>query len=389
MKTTSKIQLSRAALVKNFKFIRSILRDGVEMSCVVKGNAYGHGIEEYVQLAMDCGARHFSVFSADEAYRVRQVDQQVPLMIMGELPQEEIEWALEHNVEFFVFEFERLQAAIKMARKKKKKAIIHIELETGFNRTGFVETDLPFLADMLTNNSDAIDVHGVCTHFAGAESVANHVRVTQQIERFEKLSLKLENLGIHPKIKHTACSAATIAYPQTQYDLVRIGILQYGFWPSREIFIQYLNKKRNGDTSQDPIKDPLKRVISWTSRIMSTKTVRTGEFIGYGTSFLAQQDMRIASVPVGYSHGYSRVLSNQGRVMVNGVRVGVIGMVNMNVMMIDISEVDEVNVNDDVVLIGGHNETEITVASFGELSNQMNYELLTRLPMNIPRKIEA
>ena len=122
--------------------------------------------------------------------------------------------------------------------------------------------------------------------------------------------------------------------------------------------------------------------------MISTKKVRTGEFIGYGTSYLAQQNMTIATVPVGYSHGYSRVLSNQGRVLIGGKRVGVIGMVNMNMMMVDITDLSEIEAGDEVVLIGADGDKMISVASFGELSNQLNYELLTRLPHDIPRIIK-
>ena len=118
---------------------------------------------------------------------------------------------------------------------------------------------------------------------------------------------------------------------------------------------------------------------------MSIKSVAAGEFIGYGTTYLAETHMKVAAVPVGYADGYSRSLSNQGRVLINGHRVGVVGIVNMNMMLIDITRVPEVREGDDVFLIGAQDELELSVSSFAELSDQLNYELLTRLPRNIPR----
>jgi alanine racemase len=163
--------------------------------------------------------------------------------------------------------------------------------------------------------------------------------------------------------------------------MVRTGILLYGFWPSRETLIDYLTRTKEHT-------DPLTSIISWKTRVMTIKEVEIGEYIGYGTSFLTNRKTRIAIVPVGYGYGYSRALSNQGRVLVAGQRVAVIGMVNMNMMAIDITEVEGVENGSEVVLIGFQGENRITVASFGELSSQLNYELLARLPHNIPRLIK-
>ena len=379
----STIFLSQSALKNNLDFLRKHIGDQVIISSVVKGNAYGHGISQFVHLAEECGIRHFSVFSAEEASLIMDSTQHgSKIMIMGSIDNNNLEWAIQNNIEFFVFELNRVQAAIDTASSIGVKAKIHLEIETGLNRTGFDKTELTKLVDLLIRNGDHIEIEGICTHFAGAESVANHVRVKSQIKIFNRLHKWLLSNGVVPKIRHTACSAAAMTYPKTIMDMVRIGILQYGYWPSTETFIYYLSKSKSPSRI-----DPLKRVISWKSSIMSIKRIRRGEFVGYGTSYLAQQDMQIATVPVGYSHGYSRSLSNIGRALVNNIRVGVVGVVNMNMMILDISEV-EANKGDEVILIGGDNSLEISVASFGELSNQLNYELLTRLPDRIPRIIK-
>ena len=180
---------------------------------------------------------------------------------------------------------------------------------------------------------------------------------------------------------HTACSAATLSYPETIMDMVRVGIASYGLWPTQETYMYRFQSLPSNN------KNPLKRLISWKSSVMNTKSVNMGEFIGYGSSYMAPRDMSIALVPIGYGHGYSRLLSNQGKVLIGGVMVGVVGIVTMNSIAVDITDLESVQKGDEVVLIGKQGENEITIASFGESIQQVNYELLTRLPLDIPRKV--
>jgi alanine racemase len=382
-KTTSVLQLSRSALKKNVHFLREIIGENVRFSSVVKANAYGHGIEYFIPMAEEAGIDHFSVFSGDEAYRVYEASsRKSQIMVMGWLDLEEMRWAVENGIEFWIFENERLDKAMEIAGQVGRKARIHLEVETGMNRTGLSEKELDYAMNKIRDHSEAFSFEGLCTHYAGAESVANYVRVNRQISRFNKVYNKVRHFGLMPAYRHTACSAAALNYPKTRMDMVRIGILQYGFWPSAETFIQYIHGKEERF-------DPLDRVITWKSRIMAVKNVREGEFINYGTAYLAQEEKKIAIVPVGYSHGFSRILSNQGRVLIHGHRVGVIGMVNMNMLIADITSLPEATPGDEVVMIGRQGDREITVASFSEISNQVNYELLVRLPERTRREVVA
>ncbi|MBR9919335.1 MAG: alanine racemase [Bacteroidetes bacterium] len=381
MFSTSKIEISKSALANNLNFIRDLMGPNVQFSSVIKGNAYGHHIELFAPIAEQCGVDHFSVFSADEALRVLKVSNGVStIMIMGQIDNQEIKWAIENDIEFFIFEPDRLEATLEIAKKTGRKAKVHLEVETGMNRTGFEPTEMPRVIELLQNNPDHLAFQGLCTHYAGAESIANYYRVKKQKITFSKLQKALKLEGLHPVYNHTACSAAAMRFPTTRMDMVRIGILQYGFFPSREVMVDYMTRAETKEI-------PLKRLISWKSKIMDVKHVKTGEFIGYGTSFLANRDMIVATVPVGYSHGFSRSLSNQGRVLVQGARVSVIGTVNMNMMTIDVTELESVKKGDEVVLIGKQGDLEISVSSFGEFSDQLNYELLTRLPNSIPREV--
>lgn len=378
---TSIIEISKSALENNLRFIRKIVGKGVKISSVIKGNAYGHSIEAFVPIAENCGINHFSVYSADEALRVKEISGNGPtIMIMGMIDNEELNWAIENDIEFFVFDTDRLDSAINVAKKINKKAKIHIEIETGMNRTGFNQQQLKSEIDKLKNNYQSISIEGLCTHYAGAESIANYFRIKNQIKLFNKTYKWLQEIGINPKRCHTACSAAAMQYPKTRMDMVRIGIMQYGFWSSDETLINYLSN------TKDKI-DPLNRVITWKTHVMSTKEVNTGEFVGYGTTYLAHKKLKIATIPVGYSHGFSRSLSNTGRVLIHGKRVGVIGVVNMNVIIVDVTDIPNIKKGDEVILIGCQGDLTISFTSFSELSNQLNYELLTRLPHEIPRVI--
>jgi alanine racemase len=249
------------------------------------------------------------------------------------------------------------------------------------NRTGIAQADLKQVISIIHNNRENFKIRGICTHFAGAESISNFVRIQNQFKRFEELVNDFQREGIKPDILHTASSAASITYPETRLDMVRVGILQYGFWPSKETFIHYIHNKSKK-------KDPLIRVLRWTSRIMDIKEVKEGEFIGYGNYFQASRDTVIAIIPVGYYNGYSRAMSNQGKVLINGQRVAVIGMVNMNMIICDITKLKNVSIGDEVVIIGKQGRNQLSVASFSELSKQVNYETLTRLPADIERTIK-
>jgi alanine racemase len=381
MHTNSIIELNKNAYLSNIHFLRKIFGKKVILSSVVKGNAYGHGLSEFAAMAHECGVSHFSVFDVEEAKIINAtLSNKVTIMIMGFVPDQDMEWVIANGIEFYIFDKSRLASAIKTAQKLKSKAIIHIEVETGMNRTGFDQQELASVIATLKKEKEQIIFRGLCTHYAGAESIANYYRVEKQIKRFNEIYNYICNNGIRPEIKHSACSAASMMYPETRMDLVRIGIMQYGLWSSPEIFVNFLNSTKSKT-------DPLQRIIAWKTKIMSTKKVNSGEFIGYGTSFLAERKMKIAVVPIGYSHGYSRSLSNQGRVLIQGHRCTVIGSVNMNMMTIDVTDLDTVKKEDEVVLIGTQNDMTVSVASFSDLSNQLNYELLTRIAKTIPRKI--
>jgi alanine racemase len=381
MNQTSYIEISKSAYRHNIKYLRNIIGKGVRFSSVVKGNAYGHGAENIVPLAEAAKINHFSVFSASEALDVFNVaSPSSDIMVMGYLNDDQLAWAIENGIEFYVFDFDRLNKAIELAKKIGKPARIHIEAETGFNRTGIEYEKLPLVIEIMKDNSPHLVFEGLCTHYAGAESITNFYRVMKQIQEYRRFVKCFNRNGLKPNFRHTAGSAATLTYSQTIMDMVRVGIAQYGFWPTQETFIHQF--KRNQAKDSD-----LKRVISWKSRVMTIKEVDSGDFVGYGTSYMTNKRIKIAIVPVGYANGFSRSLSNTGRVLIRGKRVPVIGTVTMNTMSVNVTDIPNVQPGDEVVIIGKQKRLDISIASFSEMSNQLNYQILARLPGNIPRHI--
>ncbi|MFO8087739.1 MAG: alanine racemase, partial [Bacteroidales bacterium] len=341
---------------------------------------YGHGIEDLLPIVEACGVDHVSVFSVEEARRALSVKQRsCDLMIMGFVDDDQLEWVIDNDISFFVFTKERLDAVCEVARATSKPARVHIELETGMHRTGFPENTLEYVAQKLLDNKDTVYLEGLCSHFAGAENMDNFERINSQINTFNRLCHWFKNQkGLNPQSRHIACSAGVLNFPDSSMDMVRVGIASYGFWPNNETRMRHIN---SGSAS----KDPLKQVLSWKSKVMSVNHVDVDEYISYGKSYLTNRKSKIATVPVGYGYGFSRTLSNNGHVLINGKRVAVVGTVNMNMMVVDVTDLPDVKVNDEVVLIGKQGDKSITVSSFSDMNNSMNYELLTRLPQSIPR----
>ncbi|MBR9921581.1 MAG: alanine racemase [Bacteroidetes bacterium] len=382
VKHSSRIYLSQKALKTNINFIRKKVGQHPVISAVVKANAYGHGIPQMVKMLEKAGVNHFSVASAFEAEEV--LESCAPgsrIMIMGILYNEDIAWAIEHDIEFYVFDYNRLPLVLEKAKALNKQAVIHLEVETGTNRTGMDRKDISKAITFLKKHKKHIRFEGVCTHLGGVESIGNQFKIQPQIVKFKETLRELKKKNFMPPFRHIACSGAALAFPDTHYDMVRVGVAIYGFWPSPDIYHLHLQ-------DAGKMKDaPLKRVLTWKTDVMDIKHIKEGEFVGYGTAFQATRNMDIAVIPLGYSNGYPRGQSNKGFVLIKGKKAPVVGLINMNLFMVDISHITDVEIDDEVVLLGKQKNAVIRVSSFTNFTNLLNNEMLSRLPSAIPRKI--
>lgn len=380
---SSRIELSESALRNNMAFVRQRVGPHPVLSMVVKANAYGHGVAQMIPMARRCGIDHFAVASGFEAAEVRAAGgPDCRIMIMGILYDEDLPWAIRNDIEFFVFELPRLRHAAEIARELGKPARVHVEIETGGNRTGLPVDDLPTASQLLRRQARHLRFAGFCTHLAGAETLATRFRIERQIRNFSWARQALLKRGLQPEAFHMASSAAALTLPeQSALDLVRVGVASYGFFPSTDVYNLHLMRVKKARDN------PLRRVMSWKTEVMHVKLVRKDEFIGYGTSYQAERDMRIAVIPLGYANGYPREMSNKGHVLIRGHKAPIVGLINMNLFMVDVSRIPQVAVGDVVVLIGRQKNNVIPISSFSEFSSALNTEFVCRLPTTIPRRV--
>lgn len=380
IKHSSRIDLSQKALQKNVNFIRKKIGPKCTYSAVIKANAYGHGIPQMVKMLEKAGVHHFSVASAYEGWQA--LENKAPesrIMIMGILYDDNLEWAIENDIEIYVFHLDRLEKVKEIAEKMGKKAQVHIEVETGANRTGLHAKEFNKAITFIQKHRKHFEFEGLCSHFGGAESLANKFKIDQQLVKFKEFRAKLKKKKFEPNKYHISSSAAALSLPEARFDMVRVGVATYGFWPSPDMYYHHLQENgKNKDSA-------LNRVFTWKTDVMDIRPVATGEFIGYGTAFQAVRPMVIAVIPLGYSNGYPRGLSNRGFVLIRGKRAPVVGLINMNLFMVDVTHIKDVQIDDEVVLIGRQKNNVINVSSFTNATQLLNNEMMSRLPDAIPR----
>lgn len=382
--SNSWLEISESEYRKNLRFLRRHTGTDVTFCSIVKANAYGHGLAEFIPMAERCGVRQFGVFSAEEAAALlacRTKDSDI--MIMGDIADNNIGWAVENGLSFWVFDLGRLEVASRAVAHCGRPARVHLEVETGMYRLGLSPRSLDAAARRILREPDRLKLEGVCSHFAGAESSANTHRIEKQLEIFQEGLDSLRRKNVTGFRRHLACSAAAFNYPDSVGEMVRFGIAQYGYWPSLETRLRYETSGGRGKGEK------LHRILSWHSRLFNIKTVPSGKFVGYGNSYQTTQKTRIGAVPVGYHHGIERSQSNLGHVLVHGLRCAIVGIINMNMMSVDVTHVPAAKVGDKVTIIGHQGQDEITVGAFGNRTNDLNYETLARLHGKLQRVVVA
>ncbi len=377
---TTWIEISQSAYAHNLAFFRKKIPPTTELSVVIKSNAYGHGMLEIARLAVQSGADSFCVHSLDEALQLRKAGFGQDTLIMGPVPLGRLSEVVEHNFRLALFTTETLRELARLAQAGNQPVRVHLKLETGTYRQGISERELPrFLAAL--KEAPMLQLEAVYTHFANIEDTTNHDYALRQLQRFTEMAEAVQKSGFPGVKKHTACSAAILLFPETHFDMVRLGISQYGLWPSRETFVSYkIRHTRNGE-------DVLRPVLSWKTRVGQIKEVPANHCIGYGCTYQTTRDSRIAVLPIGYADGYDRGLSNQSYVLIHGQRAPIRGRVCMNLIMVDVTDIPDVRLEDEVVLIGRQGNEVITADYLAGLIGTINYELVTRINWQIPRVV--
>ena len=367
------IEIDTESVACNLRKFKGLLSKNTKLLSVVKGEAYGHGMIEVARAALGAGSEWLGVFHLGEVAELRKAGIDAPVLVLGYIPREDIEEAVELQARITVSSAETVEAV----RKTKKPAYLHLKLETGTNRLGLQGEALEKVLLEIKKNGTLV-LEGAHTHYANIEDTTEHGYAQDQLNRFTEVLGDIRKQGFEVPLPHTACTAAAILFPETYFELVRVGIGMYGLWPSKETYVSALQK------GQDPLK--LKPAMTWKTIVAQAKEVPAGEYIGYGCTYRTTRNSVIAVLPVGYANGYDRLLSNRGHVLIRGTRAPIRGRVCMNLTMVDVTDIPGVVLEDEVVLLGRQGEEQITAEQMASWAQTINYEIVTRADPYAPRK---
>jgi len=361
-------EIDLTAIEDNVRNIKKLLLPDTLLMAVVKANAYGHGMVQVARTALGAGADYLGVATLDEAVALRENNIQAPVLVLGYVPVEFFAEALEKNIDLTIYNLESAQALSAIARKQQQTAAVHLKVDSGMGRIGFQpgEESLAIVEEIY--NLPSLNVKGIFTHFAVADE-RDKSYTEQQFRIFTGFINRLEDKGVHIPIKHCANSAAIIDLPHTHLDMVRAGIICYGLYPS-----EHVNKARL----------PLTPALQLKSRISHIKTLPAGSSISYGRTYTCQQERVIATVPIGYADGYSRLLSNRAYAIIKGKKAPQVGTICMDQCMFDVSDIEDVKVGDEVILLG-QGQPGISAEDIGKWMGTINYEVVCMIGPRIPR----
>ncbi|HEX3031134.1 MAG TPA: alanine racemase, partial [Bacillota bacterium] len=351
-------EIDLTALAHNVRQIRSLTAPKAKVMAVVKANAYGHGALEVAGVALANGADRLAIATLGEGIALRKAGFGVPILILGPTPPEDVGEAVRYNLTQTVFSYELAEAMSWAAVQQRKTAKVHIKLDTGMGRIGLDSNDKDTVDRILAiSKLPNLEVEGIFTHFAVSD-ITDKSFAREQFTRFLGVTEELEKRGLPIPVRHVANSAAIIDLPETHLDMVRAGIILYGLYPSDEV-----NKSRID----------LRPAMSLKAKVSHVKEVPPGTSISYGRTYQSSGPEIIATLPLGYADGYSRLLSNKGEVLIHGKRAPVVGRVCMDQIMVNVTHIPGVRVGDEAVLFGEQQGVHLSVDELAEKIGTINY----------------
>jgi len=335
---------------------------GAKVLAVVKADAYGHGAVPCAKAALKAGADMLAVALIEEGIELREAGIDAPILMLGQTDSRGAFAAAEYGIIQAVFTEDVLLSLEGAATSLGVTAQAHIKLDTGMNRIGVRTAEELEQLLQVAKQCPHVHIAGAMTHFATAD-VPESDFGGEQIEKYEKMLAVIEKYGL-AVTRHAAASAAAVRYENARYDMVRAGIMMYGYDEMHVLDV--------------------KPVLRWVTKVVHVKTIQAGETVSYGRRFTAQRDTVIATIPVGYADGYKRAFTNKAQVLVHGQRVNVAGTVCMDQVMLDVTGLD-VHVDDEVVLLGAQGDEEITAQELADIAGTICYEVLTGITRRVPR----
>ena len=370
------IEVDTDRLARNAAAFRRHLGEGVQLGVVVKSNGYGHGLQLAAEAFARGGAQWLCVHSFSEAEQVRALGLAATVLILGPLAPHELGAAVAAGHHVTAYDPDRLRALDQAAAAVGRPARVHLKIETGTNRQGADEAVLRACVEVLQAASH-LQLAGVSSHFANIEDTTDHTYALAQLARFRSAVEALHRAGMQPPLRHMAASAATILFADTHFELARVGIAAYGYWPSRETLVSA--RQRQAEQLD------LAPALTWKAAVAQVKRVPAGSFIGYGCAEKVEVDTLIAVLPVGYADGYRRAFAGKARVLIEGRRCAVRGRVCMNLIMADVTHLPGLRAGAEAVLLGRQGDESLTAETLGGWADTIHYEILAGLSPLVPR----
>lgn len=362
-------EISLEAIGHNIREVKKRLPEGVKLLGVVKANAYGHGavpVASYLENQVD----YFATATIEEAVELRENGISAPILILGYVSPSQYGDLVEYDITQTIDSYAQALALEKEAARQNRKAKAHLAVDTGMTRIGFQVTEHD--ADEAAKIADLphIELEGMFTHFSCADQ-EDKTYCSMQMEKYDKMTALLAERGVTIPLRHICNSAGIMEFDDHRFEMVRSGIITYGIYPSEEV------KKERLD---------LIPALSWKSHVIHVKEVGPGIGVSYGATYVTEKPMtRIATVSAGYADGYPRALSNQGCVLIHGKKAPIIGRICMDQMMVDVTDIPDVQVEDVVTLVGTDGDETITIEEIANQAARFDYEMLCDISSRVTR----
>lgn len=368
-------EISLDAISRNFRMIKQHIGTKTKLCCVVKADGYGHGAIEVARLYEQLGADFFAVSNIDEGIELRDAGIKLPILILGYTPVKDALRLAQNRISQTVFSMEYGRALSDECQKHQCRVKIHIKADTGMSRIGFMCQEFPRDDNSIeeifnTCKLPNLVTEGLFTHFCVSDEGDEGKEFTErQYKNFSRVKTRLTEMGLHIPICHCSNSGAIEDYSNTYCDMVRAGIILYGLAPSGKL---------KGRLNLTP-------AMTLKTSVAYVKELKKGASISYGRTFVAEKDMKIATVPIGYADGYIRANASDGYMLINGQKAGIVGRICMDQTMLDVTDLDYVTCGDEVIVFGSGRSDEPTADIIAQNTGTINYEVVCLVGKRVPR----
>ena len=363
------LEIMPGTIQHNCETVRKLVGKDVHICAVVKANGYGHDAVETSKACIAGGADYLAVAMLSEAVEIREAGIDCPILILGWTPERGYEHSIRYGISLAIYDADEAENLNRKAKEMNQKVKVHLKLDTGMCRIGFQPDEEGLKTAARIMDLDWLEVEGIFSHFSKADEY-DKTFALHQLEVFKKFCSDLEErTGKKIPIRHMAASSGIIDIPEAHMEMVRPGIMLYGYQPSAEM--HHVAE--------------IKPALRWKARVARMQMLPEGSLIGYNGTYRLEKDTLVATIPVGYADGYDRLLSNSGYIICKGKKLPIIGRICMDQFMVDASELPELKQGDDVILIGQDGDASLTVTEMAQMLHTIEHEIVCGIAGRVPK----